>query len=190
MTEFGYGIKIPKERVAVLIGKDGSVKKEIEDLTKSRLEIDSAEGEVFISGEDAVLLMTVQEIVKAIARGFNPEIAKQLLKQDYTIEIINIGDYSKGRKNHLERLKGRIIGTKGKARHLIEETTDTAISVYGKTVSIIGNVTHVSLARRAIESILEGSQHASVYRWLEKKHREMKLNEVIGSTSPNFSKKK
>ena len=33
MAEFAYQVKIPKERVAVLIGKKGEVKKQIEETT-------------------------------------------------------------------------------------------------------------------------------------------------------------
>ncbi|MCX6707311.1 MAG: KH domain-containing protein [Candidatus Woesearchaeota archaeon] len=42
--EYSYDIKIPKDRVAVLIGKKGEVKKEIEECTKSKIKIDSKEG--------------------------------------------------------------------------------------------------------------------------------------------------
>ena len=35
--EFSYELKIPKERVAVLIGKKGEIKKRIEDETSSKI---------------------------------------------------------------------------------------------------------------------------------------------------------
>ena len=34
--EYGYGLKIPKERIAVLIGTDGETKKQIEESTKTK----------------------------------------------------------------------------------------------------------------------------------------------------------
>jgi len=49
--------------------------------------------------------------------------------------------------------------------------TGCFISVYGKTVAIIGLISQVSIARRAVESLLMGSMHASVYKWLEKQKR-------------------
>ena len=45
-SEYRYELKIPKDRIAVLIGKNGEVKREIEELTESRIEIDSKEGDV------------------------------------------------------------------------------------------------------------------------------------------------
>ena len=80
---FYYSIRIPKERVGVLIGKNGKEKKELEELTKSKIKVDSKEGYVEIFGKDSILLFTLKEIIRAIGRGFNPEIAMLLLKQDY-----------------------------------------------------------------------------------------------------------
>lgn len=178
--EYNYELKIPKERVAVLIGKRGSVKKEIEEATNSRLDIDSEEGDVAIKGTDTIGMFSAREIVKAIGRGFNPEIAKLLLKQDYALEVIPITDYAGKSKSKILRMKGRLIGKDGRARRNIEQLTETYICVYGKTASIIGMPDNVSNARRAIESLFAGSLHASVYRWLEKKRRELKIREITG----------
>jgi len=115
MTEYSYELKIPKERVAVLIGKDGEVKKNIEDETNCKLNIDSKEGDIFVSGEDALGLYTAREVIKAIGRGFNPDIAKLLLRNDYIFEIVNMTDYVKS-KDSMIRLKGRVIGRDGKTR--------------------------------------------------------------------------
>jgi ribosomal RNA assembly protein len=179
MEEFMYELRIPKERIAVLIGREGEVKKDLEEQTKTKLKVDSREGDVFISGTDALGLYTAREIVKAVGRGFNPEVAKQLLKQDYVLELIETTEYTNKSKNTLLRLKGRVIGKEGKSRKLIEELTESDISVYGKTVAIIGPSEAVSLARQAIISLLRGSTHANVYKWLEKKRRELKKRELM-----------
>jgi ribosomal RNA assembly protein len=179
MPEFAYELKIPKERIAVLIGKKGEIKVQLEKETKTKIKVDSKEGDVFITGEDALNLYTVREIVRAVGRGFNPDIALLLLKQDYSFEIIDISDYV-SHKDHIKRLKGRVIGSEGKSRKTIESLTDTNISVYGKTVGIIGQAENVDSARRAIESLLKGSEHAKVYNWLEKKRREFKRQEMTG----------
>lgn len=170
--EFSYDLKIPQERVAVLIGKDGETKKEIESLTKSTLQI-SKEGDVVITGQDALLLYTAREMIIAIARGFNPKVASELLKADYALEVIDITDIAGKSKNNLERLRGRIIGTNGRARQEIERLTSTSISVYGKTVAILGEMSQVSLARQAIGMILDGSMHKTVFQFLERKKKEI-----------------
>ncbi|MBS3116589.1 RNA-processing protein [Candidatus Woesearchaeota archaeon] len=172
--KFSYEMKIPEERVAVLIGKDGETKKEVEEATNSILEI-SKEGDVVITGDDGLLLFNAREVVHAIARGFNPRIALLLLKGDYSFEIIDMKDVVGKSKNTLERLKGRVIGRKGRARQEIENLTDTHISVYGKTIGIIGETQYVAIAREAIAMLLSGSMHKTVYRYLERKRKEILL---------------
>ncbi|MBL7056350.1 RNA-processing protein [Candidatus Woesearchaeota archaeon] len=174
MAEYSYELKITKERVAVLIGKDGEVKKNLEKETKTRIKIDSKEGEIFIYGEDALGLYTCRELVRAVGRGFNPEIAKLLLKQDYILEILSLSEYVGKSKDAMIRLKGRVIGREGKSRKIIEDLTESYISVYGKTISIIGETEGASMAKRAVENLLKGSTHANVYKWLEKRRREIK----------------
>jgi ribosomal RNA assembly protein len=178
MVEYSYELKVPKNRVAVIIGKEGSVKKEIEEATKTKLNIDSKEGDVFVSGEDALGLYTAREIIKAIGRGFNPDVAKLLLKSDYVFEVVDVSQYVKSREAIL-RLKGRVIGKEGKSRRLIEELTECNVSVFGKTISIIGLPESAANARQAIESLLRGSTHANVYKWLEKRRRELKRRAIM-----------
>jgi ribosomal RNA assembly protein len=172
MEDYSYEIKIPEERTAVLIGKDGATKKEIEEVTGSKLDI-SEEGDVIITGEDAILLYTTKEIVHAIARGFNPKIALSLLKTDYALEIINMKDVAGKSKNTLQRIKGRVIGKGGKSREEIERLTSCYISVYGKTIGIIGEAESVTVAREAVAMLLSGSMHKTVFSFLEKKKKEM-----------------
>jgi len=171
--KYSFELKIPKERVAVLIGKSGETKRGLEELTGVKLDIDSKEGDVRITGEDSLKIYALREVVKAIGRGFNPEIAQLLFKQDYTLEIIPLLDYVRN-KDHFERIKGRVIGTEGKSRQTIESLTDTFISVYGKTISIVGDAEGVMAAKKAVESLLQGSPHSNVYRWLEKNRRTLK----------------
>ncbi len=179
IEEFAYELKIPRDRVAVLIGKKGELKKQLEHVTKTKLDIDSDEGDVTISGKDALLLYSCREIVRAIGRGFNPEIAMLLLKQDYGIEIISLNDYAKS-PNDMERIRGRVIGEGGKSRRTIEQLTSTYISVYGKTVGILGQLEGIPGARRAVEALLGGSKHGTVYKFLEKRRKDIRLQQQYG----------
>jgi len=170
-------VKVPKERIAVLIGKKGETKTELEEALLVEINIDSKEGDVEIKSTESINLMVANDVVKAIARGFNPDIAKKLASDEYFLEIITLNDYS-SQKNHHQRLKGRVIGREGRSRNLIEEYTGCYISVYGKTVGIVGRNDTVSIAKRAVEMIIEGSPHSSVYRFLEKKRKDMKRSSI------------
>jgi len=179
MNEFIYEIKVPKDRIAILIGKKGEVKKEIEEETKTKIKVDSDEGDVFISGDDALGLFNARELIKAIGRGFNPDIAKLLLKGDYALEVIEIKEFAGKNKGAAIRLKGRVIGEEGKSRKTIEDLTECYISVYGKTISIIGEPDNLVAARKAVEDLLKGSPHGNVYKLLEKRRRMMKRKMMV-----------
>ncbi|MBD3259744.1 RNA-processing protein [Candidatus Woesearchaeota archaeon] len=177
-AELRAELKIPKERIAVLIGKDGEIKKEIEDRTGTKLEIDSEEGDIFITGDDGLKIFDAREVIHAIGRGFNPQTAFLLLKGDYVFEIISIKDFAPTKKAE-QRLKGRVIGTEGKTRNVIETLTESYISVYGKTISIIGQPEAASNAKQAIVQLLRGAQHSTVYSWLERKRKSLKQKEML-----------
>ena len=175
-------LKIPRERVAVLIGTQGKTKEDIEKITQTKLNVDSESGSVSISptedSEDPLAVWKARYMIKAIGRGFNPEIALKLKDDDVMLEIINLPDYVGKSKKAVLRQKGRIIGKDGKTRDIITEMTGTYVSVYGKTVSLIGEIEHLQIAKEAVEMILKGSRHKTVYSFLERKKQEIKLREI------------
>ncbi len=175
--EFRKEVKIPKDRVGVLIGKNGETKKQIESKTGTKIKVTN-DGYVTIDGEDSFNILKAMNVVKAIGRGFNPQTALKLIKDDYTLDIIEITDYAKT-KNSLIRLRGRVIGTNGKAKKTIQELTETDIIIHGKTVGIIGLPENVSLAREAIIKLLEGAMHSTVYHMLERERKKMKIDKLV-----------
>ena len=165
-------ITVPEDRIGALIGREGEIKRKIEEITDCKLEVSGCV--VKIKCKDPYIFMRVQDVVKAIAHGLNPEVAIKLIEDEtFTLNIIDLTAYVSDR--HLKRVKGRIIGREGVMRKTIEELLNVHVSVYGKTVAILGNFESVSIAREAIEMLIEGSQHSTVMRFLERKRREIKL---------------
>ena len=76
-------------------------------------------------------------------------------------------------KSDMARIKGRIIGKDGRTREITEKLTGVGISVYGKTVGIIGSPEQIRIARAAIEMLMDGAPHGAVYGYLEKKNQEL-----------------
>jgi ribosomal RNA assembly protein len=172
-------IRIPKERVGVLVGADGKVKREIEEKVKVELRIESDEGGVEITlGElasDPSLLFKAKDVVTAIGRGFAPETAFRLVRnEDAVFDFIDLRTIFGRSDSDIKRVKGRIIGMNGKTRRLIEELTDADVAVYGHTVGFIGGFEQVDAARNAVQMLIEGAQHRTVYGYLQKKRRELK----------------
>ena len=172
-------VKIPKERVGVLIGPEGTTKKNIEDKLGVELQIDSEAGDVTITmtekAEDPSMLFRARDVITAIGRGFSPDHAFRLIRdEEAMLDIIDLRTVFGKSESDLKRVKGRIIGMNGKTRRIIEELTGSSVAVYGHTVGIIGNMDQAEVAREAIQMIVKGSLHSTVYRFLHRKRRELK----------------
>ncbi|MDD3084022.1 MAG: KH domain-containing protein [Candidatus ainarchaeum sp.] len=154
-------IKIPEERIGVIIGPQGNTKKSIMKKTNTKIEVDSMTGDVIVEGEGEDFFKAI-DIVKAISRGFSPERAFKLLEKNFLLKIINVQDFVGKNSSAQKAKKGRIIGKKGLARKEIEEKTNSLISVYGKTVSIIASTENIELAQKAIELLLKGAAYETV----------------------------
>jgi ribosomal RNA assembly protein len=172
-------IKIPLDRVAVLVGPKGSIKELIEVKSTTSINIESSSGTVEImDAKDPIKGMRAREVVHAIARGFSPEKAIKLFDDEYLMfETIDLSNIARTEKD-MERLKGRIIGRGGKTREVFEDLTNVRISVYGKTISIIGYPEQNAVARAGIDMLLKGSTHGPVYKFLEKKRTDLKNLEM------------
>ena len=171
-------IRIPNDRLGVLIGKDGQTKAALEKLTETIIKVDSDENVVSISKQpkshDPGLVWTAREVVRAIGRGFSERLAFKLADPNFSLRIITI---ERGKnKNRLLRIRGRIIGEKGRTRRVIEEVTQVNVSVYGDTVSLIGKHEDLETAQEAVGMLISGVKHGTVYRFLER-HREEKKAE-------------
>jgi ribosomal RNA assembly protein len=176
-------IKIPRERIGALIGPDGLVKERIEEKLSVDLDISSETGNVNISlkptAQDPSVLFRAKEIVLAIGRGFSPEHAFRLLNEEDTVlEVIDLRTIVGKSQSDQKRLKGRVIGKEGKTRRIIEELTEANVSVYGHTISVIGDMDQAEIAREAIWMLIKGRQHRTVYRFLHKKRRELKKKKM------------
>ncbi|OPX69989.1 MAG: polynucleotide phosphorylase/polyadenylase [Methanoregulaceae archaeon PtaB.Bin056] len=171
-------LKVAGNRIGVLIGKGGLVKKELEEKTGTVISIDSQEGIVRVEGEDAVPFLRAVEVIQAVNRGFSPERAFRLLEdEDLLLEVIDLSGLADSPRQ-MDRLRGRIIGRDGRAREQIEHMTHTQISVIGKTIALIGLPEQMKVARAAIDMLLEGSPHEAVFSYLEKKRQDAKQDMI------------
>lgn len=175
-------VKIPHERLGVLIGKDGSVVRTLSNLTQTRISVDEVNGVIIVEPlspyTKAIDLLKAQEVVKAIGYGFSPERAFRLLDEEQMLVVIDLKQHVKPAENHLARIKGRIIGEDGRVRKNIEEMTGTYISVYENYVAIIGDYESANLAREAIMMLIEGRQHSTVYRYIDNAIRRFKRRKM------------
>jgi len=155
-------IKIPKKRENIF-KKNKKLKKEIEKLTDTKIKMNE---DISIEG-GSFNIYQAKQVLKAFGRGFDVNDALSLLDDEYGLEVIDLTEYVKSKKR-LKTLKGRIIGTDGKTKKNVERLTGAKISVFGKTVSIIGQWDKINTAREAVMMLIRGSMHQTMYRWLER----------------------
>ena len=172
-------VRIPKERVGVLVGPDGKIKAYIENKLNVTLQVDSEAGDVTIflgeKAEDPSVLFRARDVVSAIGRGFAPEHAFRLVRDEDTVfDVIDLREIFGRSESDIKRIKGRIIGMEGKTRKIIEELSGADVVVYGHTVGIVGTFEQANIGRTAVQMLIDGCQHHSVYKYLAKKRHEMK----------------
>ncbi len=172
-------VRIPHNRIGILIGPKGATKKELEKTFSVSMTIDE-EGSVIISGEDGLSLWIASKAIKGIARGFNLESVKELAKEDYDLIVINLETIVGKKSKNIERYKARLIGQGGKTKKYVESITDTNICIFGKTVSIIGRNQDIHNAKEAIGIILDGAEIKTLYAFLHKVRAEKKESELLG----------
>ncbi len=172
--------RIPADRIGVLIGPDGLTKEQLQEATGTQIVVDSETGDVTIdesSARDPVLALKARDIVHAMARGFSEERAFHLLDEDTYLEVLDVKDFAHT-KARIAQVRARLIGTRGKTRRIIEELTGVDVSVWGHTVALIGGSFEMAIAREAVLMLLRGSEHKTVYRFLERKRADLKVYQM------------
>ena len=173
--------RIPKDRIAVLIGSKGTTAKSLRNASGAKeFHIDSETGDVeVVWGEpgsyDPIKALKFPDVIKAIGRGMAPKAAIRLLEDENFFEMVDLKDFVGKRSHQQRRIRARIIGSEGKIRKLIEGLTNTEITIYKSTVVLVGHEEGLAAARVAIEMIAGGAEHGTVLNFLEKDRRRSKL---------------
>ncbi|MEM0476194.1 MAG: hypothetical protein QW367_00960 [Candidatus Aenigmatarchaeota archaeon] len=129
-----------------------------------------------IESEDGYKLLKTKEIIDAYIFGFSEEECRKLFNENFRFQIIEIKNFlrNKNNRNRLRELKGRVIGEKGKTKRNIEELTKSKIIIKRNIIGIISSEENYDLVRRAIEMILEGRMHSTVYSFIIKELQKRK----------------
>jgi ribosomal RNA assembly protein len=191
-VSFQQVIKVPRDRIGAIIGKNGKVKGEIQDKCNVLIEIDSKTGDATISSQSEPVSTNMQpfkavEVITAISKGFSPRRAYRLIQgEEDTFQLIDLRDYAGKSSNSMERIKGRIIGEEGKSRKTIEDLTGAYVSVYGHSVGLIGKLDELKVASDAIIMLSKGKSHKSVYTMLQECRRKAKMDRMRLWEDSNF----
>ncbi len=176
-----FTLHIPEERISVVIGNKGKTKKEICKRCNVNIQIDSKTGEILVSSTSKNMeefgALKARDIIHAISHGFSPERAFRILDEETLVQILDLRNFTSS-SNSTSRIKGRIIGEKGKARKNLEELTNAFISIYGHAIALIGNYEETKLAIDAITLLINGRSHKTVYEMLYQAKRKSKIEKL------------
>ncbi|MEZ0319584.1 MAG: KH domain-containing protein [Pyrobaculum sp.] len=111
-------------------------------------------------------ILKLREMARAVALGFQPEQALSLENDGYVLAVIDLKEYT-DKPNHLRRIKGRIIGEGGRAKQTIAQLAEVHVVVGDTYVAILGKLEDVEIAKRAVEMLIEGKKHGTVYRFIQ-----------------------
>jgi ribosomal RNA assembly protein len=176
-------LKMPMERIGVLIGRNGETKKDLEEKSGIKINIDSKTGDINFDENnfvDPLMILKVENIINAISKGFSPEKAFLLFSDESDFFTFDLKDYAGKSDTQIRRLKSRVIGTEGKTRRVLEDLTNSKVSVHGHNVSIISDITRMNILKKSIDMLLTGSKHATIYRFVEAQMKELKRSERLG----------
>ena len=176
-------VRIPIDRIAPLIGERGKVVHDLEERTNTLITIDEVNASASI--EPATPKTTMDKLLKAkdfitaVAAGFPPDKAWRLLDEGQALIIIDLKEVIGNSPNHLTRIKGRIIGEKGKAKRNIAQMTGVDISIHDDRVAIVGDYESTQIAREAIQMLIQGRMHSTVYRFIDRSMRRVRRSKML-----------
>lgn len=178
-------VQLPTKRIARLLRSDGKALHELEKLAGVEIFVKEEpgwqEGEVEVYGEESEKEWLAEQALKAIELGFEPKNAFKLFRDNYYLEIVDLGQAMHGKANAVSRQKARIIGTEGSAKKKLEEMSEASIALSDdQRVGIIGEFDEVKAAKEAILRLLEGANHAGVFAYL-KKEKDLRKSRRLGA---------
>jgi len=111
-----------------------------------------------------------EQVILALDLGFSLQEALSIKEEEFLFEILNIKEHTKS--HNLERVRGRIIGEKGKTIATLSGLTGCYLKLNENQLGIIGPPEIMKITQEALTSLINGSKTANVYAFLEKKHPE------------------
>ncbi|AEA11862.1 KH, type 1, domain protein [Thermoproteus uzoniensis 768-20] len=141
---------------------------------RAEIRIDTALSYIVIKPAEGITvdeLLKLRDMAEAIALGFPPEEALKLENEGYRLEYIDLKEHV-GRQ-HMSRVKARIIGEGGRAKTTIESLAGVKIVVGDRYVGILGKAEAVEVAREALLMLIGGKKHGTIYKYIQRAVRDL-----------------
>lgn len=128
---------------------------------------------VFVEGSPENEFLAI-EVLQALNAGFSADRALELKQDNFMLQTLNIKDITK--RNDLERVRGRLIGTKGKTLKTLQNLTNCDLAMNDNEIGIIGPTEEMEDAVQAVTSLVQGSKQGNVYGRLERQRKKKRID--------------
>ena len=168
-------VQIPAKRLPVLIAKNKALLKELTNSLGVKFKL-KKDGMLELTGPDgdAGKEWEAEQVINAVALGFEPPIALKMLDDKNFLETLNLQQAFRGKDKLVERYKGRVIGSQGLMREKIEHLTGCHLAISDNEISFIGEWEDLKIAKEAVLKLLEGGTHSGALSYLEKQAKKRK----------------
>lgn len=161
-------VALPKKTINLLAKNNRKELREVERAAGVKIKLSEEDAEIE-AAENPGSEWEAEQVLLALEAGFPSKQALKLMKEDYFMEKIDLGQAFHGNEAQVTRYKARVIGTEGKAKKKIEEITGAFIAVGDESIAVIGKFGELKDAKEAVTRLLEGAPHANVFHFLERK---------------------
>ena|SRR3989344_1680111 len=130
---------------------------------------------VIVEG-DALAEYDAKQVFEALNFGFTVRKALLLVQEDFVFKKIHIKEHT---KRSLHDVVARLIGKHGKSKRVLSDISGCEILINDGEVGIIGESENLLETETAIIHLIRGSKHSNMYRFLEKKLKRKKDDQVL-----------
>jgi ribosomal RNA assembly protein len=128
---------------------------------------------VFVDGDADDEYLALQ-VLEAVNIGFSVDVALKLKEEEGIIlQRVHIKDITK--RGDLDRVRGRIIGSKGRTLATLKKLTNCDISLHDNEIGLIGDAERMDDSIQAVTSLVQGSKQGNVYARLERESKKKRL---------------
>ena len=127
---------------------------------------------IFVEGAPEKEYLALQ-VLEAINIGFSTEKALRLKEDGIILQTLHIKDITK--RGDLERVRGRIIGKKGRTLSTLSKLTNCDISLEDNEIGLIGDAEIMDDEIQSVTSLIQGSKQGNVYTRLEREGKKKRL---------------
>jgi len=145
------------------------------DLLEEKLNIElEIKGNIVNTHGEELDTYIADKVIEAIDNNIPIKTALTLKNTDIDLFIMNLKEIVKHKdkkSKNLKRVRGRLIGTNGRALENLKRISSCCITLKDNIITIVGPSDRIKPLVTAIQKLARGSDHGKVYAYLENQEK-------------------